>query len=111
MLILHDRNQTLEPPEGFAIQYVKPEGEYIVIEYRRVNCVHEGGGSYSTVIIYLNSMGREVIRTTNETEWVMPSRKAEVWMAPRPISRWFRIKAGFYLALLGMEEMLKCLNK
>jgi len=107
MLVLHDKNQTLEPPDGFAIQYVKVEGEYIVVEYRRTDSYSENGGSYSTVIVYLNSMGREVVRTTNQTEWRMPPRTAPEWQAPRSISRWYRIKAGFYLALLGIQEMFK----
>ncbi len=111
MLVLHDKNQTLEPPEGFTIQYVRAEGEYLMVEYRRVDSASQSCGSYSTVIIYLNSMGREVIRTTNQTEWVQPTcRNIEWWTRPS-VSRWQKFKAGFYLALAGIEEMTKCLSK
>jgi len=105
MFAVHDKNETLQPPEGFLLQYVKPEGEYILVEYRRLDSQSAFGGSYSTVLIYLNSMGREVLRTTNQTEWTQP-RAPEVWRRPE-ISRWYRIKAGFYLALEGIKEMFQ----
>jgi hypothetical protein len=107
MLVLHDKNQTLEPPEGFDLQSVKARGEYLIVEYRRTDSRTEHGGSDSTVAIYLNSMGREVLRTTNRITWMHPLIRRPVVS----VSRWFRIKNGFYLALAGLGEMLQCLKR
>lgn len=111
---LKDKNQWLQPPENYSLASVTAQGAYLVVAYTRVDA-----GLGHRIQIYLNTDGREVLRTIEEFEsrpvedsplvnvsLVGFSKPAE----PRPaVARRFRLAAGFWLALEGLKEMVKCL--
>ena len=97
---LSDKNETLQPPAGYFLHAVDAQGAYLRVEYRVTTAVQEG-----TVVIYLNEMGREVLRTR------------QVIAAPKNIkpvvvlTRWMKFKNGFFMMLIGIEEMFTCRRK
>ena len=103
MITLHDMNQSWTPPEGFALESVHAQGAYLVVIYVRHqqgNDVVRGGSQYVT--IYLQDMGREVMRTMEDfLDPVASESKPE----PKPIARRFKVWNGFLIALQGIGEM------
>lgn len=113
MLDLTDMNQSWRPPPGFNFAGVTARGSYLLVEYIRRNAgdaVVRGG--WTNIVIYLESQGREVMRTT-ETIYdldVYPPRPSAP-PEPKPVPRRFRFWNGFLLALQGLQEMVRCLKK
>lgn len=108
MIALHDMNQSWTAPEGFDFVRVDPQGSYLVVMYaRRQAGDHIVRGGLQIVTIYLESQGREVMRTVEEILDPVVEKKPE----PKPIPRRLRFWNGVNLALLGLEEIASCLRK
>ena len=64
-MILKDKNETLQPPEGGAVHSVSAEGSYLRVRYALPD---------SFTDVYLNDQGREVLRLT----WRLPEKPPHV---------------------------------
>jgi hypothetical protein len=102
-MVLLDKNQTLQPPEGYTLRAVAADGAYLRATYDKTLRPHV----VSKVVVYLNDQGREVARSIDETDYSAFAPKPE----PPPAPRRFRFRNGFLIALQGLQEMLKCLSK
>jgi hypothetical protein len=101
-------NRSWDAPEGFEFQDVSAKGAFLRVSFRRTDEYTSGLKKISVVQVFINDMGREVFRTEHtETSY----REAPEPPAREPVSRWSRFQAAFELALLGLQEMRKCLNK
>lgn len=107
MITLTDMNKSWHPPYGFEFTGVEPKGGYLVVRYER----RQAGdsivrGGLQIITIYLQDMGREVLRTTEEflDPVIVPAAE------PKPVATRFRFWNGFLLTLQGLEEMAKCLK-
>lgn len=102
---IFDKNLTLESPEGYRPRDVTAQGEYLRLEYWQP--VYRPGTTviigHNKVTIYLNSMGREVMRTTVRD--LMPTPEVV-----NSITRRNRFRNGFFMILIGLEEMVRCLK-
>jgi hypothetical protein len=96
-MVIIDKNQTLEAPQGFKFYGVSAEGAYLRLEYQRR---FANGDDFA--VIYLNDMGREVARAMNTIYLPQP-----VVHPPAPVGRRFRICNGFLIALQGIQEMFR----
>lgn len=104
-MLIYDKNETLQPPAGFEVDGVEPHGAYLVLSYHRSE-EEKDHFNIQLVHVYLNDMGREVLRTVeNALDW-----KAEPAVAVT-VSRWYRFCNGWLIALQGLQEMWSCLNK
>ena len=103
---LWDKNETLQPPEGYDIVALSAEGSYLRVEYRRQLARTKKFQSYSTVIVYLNNIGREVARVEDTAEEKFPEPHVVV-----PLTTAMRLKNGLYLILAGINEVISCLKK
>lgn len=105
-MILHDMNQSWTQPEGYRFVGVLAQGAFLMVLFIQDRdtplC-----RAYHQIAIYVNDMGREVMRTEELSETYLPLNKP----APAPVGRWFRFKNGFYIALQGFQEMIRCLKK
>lgn len=109
---LKDKNQWLQPPENYSLESVTAKGAYLVVAYARVDA-----GLGHRIQIFLNTNGREVIRTIEDFEPPKTEEQVKEELQqlfppaePRPAAaRRFRLAAGFWLALEGIKEMVKCL--
>ncbi len=110
-MILHDMNQSWWPPAGYEFQSIRPFGSYLEVMYQqkvyKTGTLTHAHIQTNVVMIYLNDQGREVSRTTEQYQ--VPQRTPEPVRAP--ISRWFRFRNGWLLALQGLQEMITCLKK
>ena len=107
-MLVKDKNQTLQEPEGFALEDVQAVGSYLRLAYWLDKYrSQEGCWEYCTVVVYLNDQGREVLRTT---DWRKEPHVAQKF-PPIPVPRWIQFQNGFSLALEGLKEMTKCLRK
>ena len=107
-MLLRDMNQNWTPPDGFVFQDVTASGAYLQVRYTQsfaATPIFRQG--QHQVVIYVNDMGREVMRTT-DTLLAPPIREEEP--EPLPVGRRFRFKNGFLIVLQGLEEMIKCLS-
>jgi hypothetical protein len=101
-----DKNQTLVPPADHFLHAVGAQGAYIWLEYHTRSWRTGYDTRYGAVMIYLNDMGREVIRTQQDVDIPLPV-EPEV----APVTRWMKFKNGFFMVLIGIEEMITCRNK
>ena len=101
---LWDKNETLQSPEGYEIVALSAEGAYLRVEYRRWLIRNAKFQSYSTVVIYLNDMGREVARVEDTAEEKFPEPPVVVV----PITAAMQFKNGLYLILAGISEVMSC---
>ena len=101
-----DKNQTLEPPEGYKFRSAETDGAYLRLTYFQT--VYKPGTlqviGENIVRVYLNDQGREVGRSIASYRW--PEPVVEIMIAPRK----FRFKNGFLIACQGIWEMIKCLK-
>jgi hypothetical protein len=97
-MIVIDKNQTLDPPNGFRLSAVYAEGAYIRLVFRAEKYYGSPSASdmprypyaSSTVTIFLNDQGREVLRT--QTDWTQPQPVAPE-STPK-LSPWFILGRG-----------------
>lgn len=101
-MILYDMNKSWVPPAGYTFHYVQPEGAYLRVVFIRHQS-EVGGTKEMVVSIYVNDLGREVMRTTDEG--FLSSAAPE--LPTPPVSRWYRFVDAFYLTLLGIKEMFR----
>lgn len=103
-MIVKDFNQTLIPPPHYQPVEVRGEGSYLRLTYTKYRsdrkCTYR-----DQVVIFLNDQGREVVRTEEIFTTVL-----QIPETPAPIGRWYSFREGFYTALLGLQEMGKCLK-
>ena len=105
---LLDMNRSWTPPEGFKPDSVSAEGAYLRVNFSKWLTERESGAlNHYSVTVYVNDMGREVMRTTQEQTFPAIAKSAIPAFAP---GRWFRFQHGFYLALEGLQEMIRCLS-
>ena len=108
-MIMTDVNATIKPPAGFTLHEVCAFGEYIRLQYVLSNIFKTGTRDVigATIIyVYVNSMGREVIRTEEVQRFPETPIKA-----PEPNRTWWNtLKNGFFMILIGTEEMIQCLR-
>lgn len=97
MFSIIDKNQTLQPPEGYELKGTKAEGSYLRLYYRKFL-----SGGESTIMVYLTDQGREIARTIEDYYYEIPE---EAPAPVIPVGRWFRFKNGFLIALMGLQEM------
>ena len=101
-------NRSWTPPEGFKPDSVSAEGAYLRVNFSKWLTQRASGALiYYSVTIYVNDMGREVMRTTQEQKFPAIAEPAIPAFTP---GRWFRFQNGFYLALEGLQEMILCLS-
>ena len=100
-MIIVDKNQTLQPPEG-QLDSVSPEGAYLRVVYLQPFWDNPLRHGTRVTTIYLQDMGREVLRTIYER---LDPSEPEIQSRPRPVRRRYRIWNGFLLALQGVKEM------
>jgi hypothetical protein len=75
-----DKNETLQPPKGFEAYDVRADGAYLRLEYSQTKyvpdptdkCMGQRMDGWTTVVIYLNDQGREVLRTEVYTRMALP---------------------------------------
>jgi hypothetical protein len=104
-MLLTDKNQSWQPPEGYQLQSVGPEGAYLCVKYSKRQ--DKPGWTVANIVtVYLNDQGREVARTEAPIQWPIP--KPEI--IPTPVARRFRIKNGFLIMMHGIQEMMRCLR-
>ena len=105
-MIFRDMNQSWMHPDGevVAINGIGPCLQVVFVSELKVSTVVNG---LKTTAVYVNEMGREVMRT-EECEY-FPERV--VAAEPLSVSRWFRFKDAMLLTLEGLLEMAKCLKK
>jgi hypothetical protein len=104
-----DKNQTLQPPDGFGDPVsVVADGAYLRVEYRQ-NIFKTATRTIigkNVVNIFLNDQGREVARSVERKDYSLllaalaPKKKVSV-------SRRFRFKNGFLIVLEGLQEMFR----
>ena len=104
---LFDKNETLQSPEGYEIVALSAEGSYLRVEYRRQLARTKKFQSYSTIIVYLNDIGREVVRTEDTAEEKFP----EPPVVMTPLTAAMQFKNGLFLILAGISEVISCLKK
>ena len=105
-MILHDMNQSWTPPAGYSFAFAVAHGSYLSVVYHQTADT-ETQHVRNIVEIFLNDMGREVMRTEDTATWPIVKPKPDAL----PVGRWFRFKNGFYIALQGLQEMTRCLKK
>lgn len=109
-MIIYDKNQTLEPPEGYLSESLVADGAYLCATYRQV--VFKSGTTvvrgHNVVTIYLNDMGREVARSVAKVYRPEPSFEPKVFV---PAAARFRLRNGWLLISEGIREVIKCLKK
>jgi hypothetical protein len=108
-MILSDMNKSWKAPEGYTFQKVTARGAYLMVKYVRRQDV-PGWLVEDQIVIYVNDMGREVMRDEGLVSWPVPVA-AVVESNPTLVGRWFRIKNGWLIVLHGLQEMIKCLKK
>lgn len=109
MITLYDVNQSWQAPEGFNFVGVKPKGSYLIVTFaRRYECDAVVRGSLKVVKVYLETQGREVMRTVEEfLDPAVPPKLPD----SKPISVRFKFWNGFLIVLQGLQEMSKCRKK
>jgi hypothetical protein len=103
-MTLKDMNQSWKQPEGYRFAGVMSQGAFLMavfIQDRDTPLCR----AYHQIVVYVNDMGREVMRTEELSETYLPLKPPV--HAPAPVGRWFRIKNGFLIALHGLQEMFK----
>lgn len=101
-MIVVDKNQTLQPPEG-RLDSVSAEGGYILLSYVQPfwdNPLRRGN---RVTTIYLQSMGREVLRTIDDN---FDPQQPEV-STPPLVARRYKIWNGILLILQDIQEMFQ----
>ena len=108
-MILLDKNQTLQPPEG-TLHSVSVEGAYLLVEYHREIERTPQFFTKAITVVFLNDQGREVARSLDQKQMWFPVL-AETKPKPElpPVGFWYRFRAGFDLVLLGLWEMFASL--
>jgi hypothetical protein len=105
-MIFKDFNQTLVPPSGLRVVDVMVDGAYLQVTYSDRPDDEEYDVEHR-VSIFLNDQGREVARTEELLQWPVSKPALE----PPPVGSWYQFREGFYTALLGLQEMFRCLNR
>ena len=93
-----DINQHLKIPDGYKITGLSGDGSYLKIECRRLR-----DDSVSVVTIFLNDMGREVIRSEEEIDplaWPGPPRV----LSYGDVRWWDKWIVRFQLFILELQE-------
>jgi hypothetical protein len=108
-----DKNQTLEPPEGYKFRSTDVDGAYLRLTYYQ--SVYQTGTllviGENVIVVYLNDMGREVGRSTASYRWPQPDPlPVEAAFSRQWQFRLLRFKNGFLIVLQGLQEMIKCLK-
>ena len=101
-----DKNQTLQPPEGYTFRNAETDGAYLRLTYYQT--VYKTATTTvigeNVITIYLNDTGREVGRTIGSVQFPpQPVYK----LPPESPSRKFRIKNGFLITRQGLQEMFR----
>lgn len=99
-MTIQDYNLTLRPPQGFEPIACDAQGAYLRLEYRFLQADRT-----HFIVLFLNDSGREVLRVLSTQYLPQPGPRP-----PAPVSRRFRFKNGFLIALQGLGEMVKCLK-
>lgn len=65
-LLMVDKNQSWEPPEGYVLNSVKSMGAFLIVTFLQIRHVTDtvAETEMSEITVYLNDQGREVMRTT-----------------------------------------------
>jgi hypothetical protein len=108
--MLHDMNRSWTPPEGYIFAGLHPDGGFLRVLYHQD--VFQAGPipgispaiGRTVVTVILNDMGREVARTQHRVDFFPAQCKTP---AP-PVTGWTRFKNGFFMILIGLEEMIQC---
>lgn len=98
-MIVEDKNLTLQPPDGFRPESVEAQGAYLRLQYVRFERSMATAHYWTRVTIYLNDMGREVLRTTDDV--VLPTLrvatpKYDEPEEPKAKSIWDWIKINYF---------------
>ena len=95
-----DINEHLKPPKHHELRFVNATGAFVRLEYRAtlISANDPLGYARSTVVIYLNDMGREVLRT----EDLEPIKESPL-MPPQKQSFWTRL----YLMYIGVVRCIR----
>ena len=91
-MILRDVNKSWIPPQGYGLVSLSAEGSFLRLVYRQK--LAEG---HSTVTVYLNDTGREVLRTQDMIDYGALKSPA----APVAGGFWEALREGFKLFLRG----------
>lgn len=106
-MILHDKNQSWMPPEGYIFAGLHPDGAFLRVLFHQK--VFQTGTTTviakNVVTVILNDMGREVARTQQRVDHAVA---VPVLREAEPITGWTRFKNGFFMVLIGLEEMIRC---
>ena len=103
-MTLYDKNQTLLPPAGYLFTRLRAEGSFLRVEYRRID-----SENVSVVTIYLNDMGREVVRSVDEEDLDLEIFPEPQFLSKKHLTRWSRFKLWLSLSIYGIREMI-CRN-
>jgi hypothetical protein len=104
-MILKDYNQTLVKPEGFDLYDVRADGSFLRLEYNKTKYVEDPldqqtglrADGWTSLVIYLNDQGREVIRTETYIK-IASELPTPIPVIPKP---WYFRAADFILNLLN----------
>ena len=101
-----DKNETLQPPEGYEVVALSAEGSYLRVEYRRELTRTPTVHSYATAVVFLNDFGREVARSIEKIEEKFPEPHVVA-----PFTAAMQFKNGLFLILAGLSEVISCLRR
>jgi hypothetical protein len=77
-MIVIDKNQTLQQPVGSKLHRVVTDGAYICLQYRQEISRPGYTDAFAIIDIYLNDLGREVLRTSAWYGTLVPEVKPPV---------------------------------
>lgn len=91
-MILSDKNQSWQPPEGYGLASLSAEGSFLRLVYRKQTEV-----GHVVITVYLNDMGREVLRTQDTIDYGALKSSA----TPVAGGFWKALRDGFKLFFRG----------
>ena len=103
-MIAHDINQHLKPPSLHVLYSVHAVGGFLRLEYHAWSFGKDTlpGRQCSTVVVYLNDMGREVLRT-EDVEFFFDQLPSTLNEPVHKQSFWIRL----YLKYIEVMKWLK----
>lgn len=107
--IYQDMNGSWSQPretDGYRFFSAHAQGAYLRVEFRkRFETEAPEPIREEHIVVFVNDMGREVARTIHMNEYYLPGRIVSDPVVNK-ISRWTRFKNGFFLVLVGLDQII-----
>jgi hypothetical protein len=104
-MIAIDKNQSLNPPAGFDLAGCSALGAFLVLDYDRTTYWPntKERSSIERIKIYLNDMGREVMRIVDNSYYALPEPKPAPISEPK-LSLWQQMVGTFRQWIRNLGE-------